>query len=130
MDAGWNMNFSSSSSKDQTFSTNKTHTIATYLNLKWKPTHRLVFQWNNRLNTQSSPTPGQKNRWYFSDASIAYSCFKKENVAFRLSGYDLFNQNKGSFQYAYQNMVYSRQDLVQKRYFMLTVSYKFRKISH
>ena len=130
LDGGWRINFNNSFSKEATFRTNKTHTITTYLNLKWKPMHRLVFQWNNRYNTQTNPTPGQKTKWYFSDASLGYSFFKAENVELRLSGYDLFNQNKGSFQFAYQNQIYTTQDLVQKRYFMLTVAYKFKKIGN
>lgn len=130
VDGGWRINFNNSFSKDATYQTNKTHTITTYLNLKWKPTHRLVFQWNNRYNTQSNPNPGQKTKWYFSDASMAYSFFKAENVELRLSGYDLFNQNKGSYQFAFQNQIFTSQNLVQKRYFMLTISYKFKKIGN
>jgi|GEM_PF-5652960 len=130
LDAGLNLNYNNSSSEDASFKENKTHTFLTYFNIKWKPTHRFVMQWNNRFNTQPNPNPDMPDKWYFSDASLAYSFFKKENVEFRLSAYDIFNQNRGSYQYAIQNIIYSTQDLVQKRYFMLTVSYKFNKISN
>ncbi|UAY56062.1 outer membrane beta-barrel protein [Arachidicoccus terrestris] len=130
LNGGWNINFNNSSSEDKTYKANKNHSFTTYFNIKWKPTHRLIFQWNNRLNSQSNPNPGQRTKWYFSDASLAYSFFKKENVEFRLSAYDIFNQNKGSYQYIFQNYIYNTQDLVQKRYFMLTVSYKFKKIGN
>lgn len=130
LNLGVSSSFNRSSSTDTTFKSHNTKTFSSFFNFKWKPSHRAVFQWNNRLNTQPDARPGLPRSWYFSDASIAYSFFKKESMELRLSAYDIFDQNMGIHRYSFQNYVSDYQGLVQKRYFMLTVTYNFKKIGN
>ncbi len=61
------------------------------------------------------------------NVSIAHQLLKKDHGEIKLSCYDILNQNISSYKYATQNYVVDSQSEILKRYFMLTLLYKFNK---
>ena len=59
--------------------------------------------------------------------NVARQFLKKDRGEIRLSCYDVFNQNVSSYRYASENSVTDYQSQILKRYFMLTLQYKFNK---
>jgi hypothetical protein len=62
-------------------------------------------------------------------SSIALQMLKKDRGEIKVTGYDLFNQNTSVYRFAGDNIIYDVQNNTLKRYFLLTFTYKFNKLS-
>ena len=60
--------------------------------------------------------------------SIAHALLKKDRGELKLSCYDILNQSISSYRYVSANSVSDYQSDVLKRYFLLTLQYKFNKV--
>jgi hypothetical protein len=72
-------------------------------------------------------TPGYQRSVNLVSMSIARQLLKKDMGQIKLSCYDIFNQNISAYRYASQNSVTDVQSQILKRYFLLTLQYKFNK---
>jgi hypothetical protein len=59
--------------------------------------------------------------------SLAHQFMQKDRAEIKLSCYDIFNQNIGSTRSIRENIITDTQSEIIKRYFMLTLQYKFNK---
>lgn len=59
--------------------------------------------------------------------SLAHQLLKKDRGEIKLSCYDIFNQNVSAYQYAGANSITDVQSQIIKRYFLLTLLFKFNK---
>jgi hypothetical protein len=72
-------------------------------------------------------SPGYQRSINLFSASIAHQMLKKDRGEIKLSCYDIFNQNVSSYRYASQNSITDTQTEIVKRYFLLTLLFKFNK---
>lgn len=59
--------------------------------------------------------------------TVARQLLKKDRGEIKLSCYDLFNQNVSAYRYANENSITDSQSQILRRYFMLTLQFKFNK---
>lgn len=62
--------------------------------------------------------------------SVARHIQKKDKGEFRLTCYDVFNQGVSSFHYASENTINDSQTILLRRYFLLSYSYRFTKVTN
>jgi hypothetical protein len=72
-------------------------------------------------------TPGFQKSSNLLSLSIAHQLLKKDRGEIKLSSYDILNQNINSYRYVNENIITDTQSEVVKRYFMLTLQFKFNK---
>ncbi len=77
--------------------------------------------WRNTVGTRESYT----QHYALLNAGVGYKFLKYKQAEFRLSGYDLLNQNRSIWQNSYDTYVQLTQSSVLKRYYMLSFTYKF-----
>ena len=61
------------------------------------------------------------------NVSIAHQLLYKDRGEIKISAYDILNQNISSYRYVSGNSITDTEQLILKRYFMLTLQYKFNK---
>lgn len=86
-------------------------------------------EWRNDVNFNYNPNVAdgfQKSAWFW-NSSLAYSLFKDKAIV-TLKVYDLLNQNTNARRIATQDYIEDRQSTVLRRYFMLSLSYKFNSL--
>lgn len=81
---------------------------------------------NFTYTTNSNIAPGFKKDFYFWNASLGYTFFKKQMTA-KVMVYDVLNQNQSVRRVITDTYIEDREDLILKRYVMFTLSYKFNK---
>ncbi|MEO6521203.1 MAG: TonB-dependent receptor [Mucilaginibacter sp.] len=59
--------------------------------------------------------------------TVARQLLKKDRGEIKLSCYDIFNQNVNAYRYANENSITDSQSQILKRYFLLTLQFKFNK---
>ncbi|WP_179351690.1 outer membrane beta-barrel protein [Winogradskyella vidalii] len=87
------------------------------------------FEWRNDINFNYNPNVAdgfQKSAWFW-NSTLAYSMFKDKAIV-TLKVYDLLNQNTNARRIATQDYIEDRQSTVLRRYFMLSLSYKFNSL--
>lgn len=77
--------------------------------------------WRNTTGTKD--TYGQ--HFALLNAGVGYKFLKYQQAEFRLSGYDLLNQNRAFWQSSYDTYTEINTTNILKRYFMLSFTYKF-----
>lgn len=86
-------------------------------------------EWNNDISYIYNPdvSPGFEKNYVFWNSTITYS-FLKDNGSASLKIYDLLNQNNNVQRISSEDYIQDIQSTVLKRYFMLTLSYKFNTL--
>ncbi|MDP9081127.1 MAG: outer membrane beta-barrel protein [Bacteroidota bacterium] len=84
------------------------------------------FTWDLNYNYSYNPlvATGFKKNASLLSVSIARRIQPKDKGEFRLTCYDLLNQSVSSYHYAYENTINDGQNVLLRRYFMLSYSYK------
>jgi hypothetical protein len=101
------------------------HNAQAHFNLFW-PKHMNLEGNYNYLYNPRVPQGFQKNSNLLS-LSLARQFLKKDKGEIKLSCYDIFNQNISTTRYVNQNTITDTQSQIVKRYFMLTLQFKFNK---
>jgi hypothetical protein len=101
------------------------HNAQAHFNLFW-PKHMNLEGTYNYLYNPRVPQGFQKNSNLLS-LSLARQFLKKDKGEIKLSCYDIFNQNISTTRYVNQNTITDTQSQIVKRYFMLTLQFKFNK---
>jgi len=86
-------------------------------------------EWRNDIRFNYNPNIAagfQKSAWFW-NATLAYSVLKDQG-AITLKAYDLLNQNTNARRIATANYIQDSQSIVLKRYFMLSLSWKFNSM--
>ncbi|WP_179376642.1 outer membrane beta-barrel protein [Winogradskyella wichelsiae] len=86
-------------------------------------------EWQNDINFNYNPNVAddfQKSAWFW-NSTLAYS-FLNDKAVITLKVYDLLNQNTNARRLATQDYIEDSQSIVLKRYFMLSLSYKFNSL--
>jgi len=86
-------------------------------------------EWRNDINFNYNPNVAdgfQKSAWFW-NSTLAYSMFKDKAVV-TLKVYDLLDQNTNARRIATQDYIEDKQSTVLRRYFMLSLSYKFNSL--
>ncbi|WP_294304130.1 TonB-dependent receptor [uncultured Chryseobacterium sp.] len=86
----------------------------------------LIFENDFEYNTSSNIAPGFKRDFYFLNSGIGYSFYKKQLTA-RVKVYDVLNQNQSVRRTIAASYVEDREDLILKRYVMLSLTFKLNK---
>jgi hypothetical protein len=60
------------------------------------------------------------------NSSVAWLFFKNKSGQIKLSAFDLLNNNVSVSRIAFENSIYDSENRIQKRYFLLTLLYKFK----
>lgn len=113
------------------YSIRKSHTA--YNQLKLELTNyfmkgNVVFGNDLQYNTNSAIAPGFKRDFYFWNTSLGYSFLNKQLTA-KFKIYDVLNQNQSVRRNVTASYIEDREDLILKRYFMLSLSLKLNKFS-
>jgi hypothetical protein len=77
-----------------------------------------------QVNGQQGNLPG--NTIVTWNASVYRTLFRNNQGEIRLSGFDLFNRNRGFSQTTGDNYIETRENTVLQRYFILSLRYNFR----
>ncbi|EPR74965.1 TonB-dependent receptor [Winogradskyella psychrotolerans RS-3] len=86
-------------------------------------------EWRNDISFNYNPNVAddfQKSAWFW-NSTLAYSMFKDKAII-TLKVYDLLNQNTNARRIATQDYIEDKQSTVLRRYFMLSLSYKFNSL--
>ena len=127
-DANWNINdtkYSISSGQNQKI-INTTYGVE----LNFKMPKEIYFNSRFNYNSYVNDRYGFDQKMPILNLSIYKAVLKSKKGEIRLSAYDVFNQNRGISQSAYQNFVSQEQVRTLARYFMLSFSYNMRGMSH
>ncbi|MEH7889968.1 outer membrane beta-barrel protein [Elizabethkingia meningoseptica] len=92
-------------------------------------TQNFTVENNFTYTTNSNIAPGFKKDFYFWNASVGYTFFKKQMTA-KVMVYDVLNQNQSVKRVITDTYIEDREDLILKRYVMFTLSYKFNKFGN
>jgi hypothetical protein len=95
--------------------------------VRW-PAH-IVWETKQDFNYNSQVANGLQKSINVVSSSIALQMLKKDRGEIKITGYDLFNQNTSVYRYASDNIIYDVQNNTLKRYFLLTLTYKFNSLS-
>jgi hypothetical protein len=97
------------------------------VNVKWPK--RIILDINYDYIYNPLVAPGFQRKSNLFSISVARLLQQKDKGEFRLTCYDLFNQSVSSYHYAESNSIVDNQYQTLKRYFMLSYSYRFNKIT-
>ncbi len=95
--------------------------------VRW-PAH-IVWETKQEFNYNSQISNGLQKSINVVSSSIALQMLKKDRGEIKITGYDLFNQNTSVYRYTGDNTIYDVQNNTLKRYFLLTLTYKFNSLS-
>ncbi|HEY0108475.1 MAG TPA: outer membrane beta-barrel protein, partial [Fibrella sp.] len=88
--------------------------------------NRFFIQTDVYYNANTGRAAGYNQQFVLLNASIGQFLFKQKQGEWRLSGYDLLNQNRSITRNTSETYIEDTQSLVLRRYFMLTFSYSIR----
>ncbi|MDB5114596.1 MAG: outer rane beta-barrel protein [Mucilaginibacter sp.] len=104
---------------------NTTHTLNTHLIITGPKKVNLESTYTFKYNPMVSP--GFQKTSNMVNLSLARELLKKDRGEIKISCYDILNQNISSFRYINANTITDTQAEVLRRYFMLTLQFKFNK---
>ncbi|MDB5123152.1 MAG: outer rane beta-barrel protein [Mucilaginibacter sp.] len=104
---------------------NTTHVLDTHFNVFWPKHINIEGTYTYTYNPLVSP--GFQKSANLVNLSIARALLKKDRAEIKLSCYDILNQNISSFRYINENTITDTQSQVLRRYFLLTLQFKFNK---
>lgn len=87
--------------------------------------YNLEGNYNYKYNPQVPP--GYQKTSTLLSLNLAHQFLKKDRGEIKLSCFDILNQNISTSRYVYENYVVDNQSQIVKRYFMLTLQFKFNK---
>lgn len=90
---------------------------------------KIIWETRQDFNYNSQVAAGFKKGVNVVSSSLALQMLKKDRGELKLSVYDLFNQNVSVYRYINTNSVNDVQNNTLKRYFLVTYSVKFNKLS-
>lgn len=102
------------------------HTVITTAAIYWPKHFVLDFQYEYRYNPQIPV--GFSRSANILNPAITYMFLQKERAQFKLSAYDLLNQNTMVYRVAANNSVTSGENQILRRYFLLTFMYKINSM--
>ena len=106
---------------------NITHNFDIKYTLRWPK--RVYWEGNYAYNYNSQLSTGFQKSAHLLNSSIALQMFRKDRGEIKLSCYDILDQNINVFRYAGTNSITEGQNLILKRYFLVTYLIKFNKTS-
>lgn len=98
------------------------HTVTNTATIYWPKHFILDAQYQYRYNPQIPP--GFSKSANILNPAITYMFLKKDRAQFKLSAYDILNQNTMVYRYASNNAITSGENQILRRYFLLTFLYK------
>ncbi|GAA4311120.1 TonB-dependent receptor [Mucilaginibacter gynuensis] len=90
---------------------------------------KIIWETKQDYNYSSQITDGFRKGVNVVSSSLALQMLAKDRGEIKLTVYDVFDQNISVYRYTGTNSVYDTQNNTLKRYFMLTYTYKFNKLS-
>jgi hypothetical protein len=120
-----NQTFTSYDGIDYGNQSNTLHNIDARFNI-YLP-KKLTIEGDYNYNYNPLVSPGFQKSINLFSVSVDRPLLKKDRGNIKLSCYDLFNQNIGSNRYINENTINDTQSQILKRYFLLTLQFKFNK---
>ncbi|MEO6850430.1 MAG: outer membrane beta-barrel protein, partial [Mucilaginibacter sp.] len=102
-----------------------THVADTHFNIFWPKRINIEGTYTYTYNPMVSP--GFQKSSNLLNLSIAHALLKKDKGEIKLSCYDILNKNISSSRYVNANTITDMQSQVLKRYFLVTLLFKFNK---
>jgi hypothetical protein len=90
---------------------------------------RIIWETKQEFTYNSQVSNGFQKSINVISSSVALQFLKKDRGEIKVTGYDLFNQNTSVYRYTGNNTIYDVQNNTLKRYFLLTLTYKFNSLS-
>lgn len=90
---------------------------------------KIIWETKQEYNYSSQISPGFKKGINLVSSSLALQMFKKDRGEIKLTVYDVFNQNVSVYRFTGGNAIYDIQNNTLNRYFLLTYTVKFNKLS-
>lgn len=90
---------------------------------------RIIWETKQDFNYNSQVSNNFQKGINVVSSSVALQMLRKDRGEIKITGYDLFNQNTSVYRYAGDNSIYDVQNNTLKRYFLLTLTYKFNSMS-
>jgi len=89
------------------------------------------FIWETKQDFIYNPevSPGIQKGINVVSSSVALQALKKNRGEIKLTAYDIFDQNVSVYRYTGENNIYDIQNNTLKRYFLLTLTYKFSHLN-
>jgi hypothetical protein len=100
-----------------------TQTLNNKLLLYWPKNVIIESDYNYSYNSELGD--GFQKSVNLLNESVALQILKNKQGQIKLSVYDLLNENVNTVKYVYQNVIYSAENQILKRYLLLTLLYKF-----
>ncbi|HWZ36609.1 MAG TPA: hypothetical protein VNW51_10635, partial [Mucilaginibacter sp.] len=102
------------------------HTVSTVASVNWPKHFIFDAQYQYRYNPQIPA--GFSRSANVLNLATTYMFLKQDRAQFKLSVYDLFDQNTSVYRYASTNSITSGENQILKRYFLLTFQYKINSM--
>ncbi|TSJ42658.1 outer membrane beta-barrel protein [Mucilaginibacter corticis] len=102
------------------------HTVTSVASVNWPK--NLIFDLQYRYNYNPQIPAGFSRNINVLNMAETFMFLKQNRAQFKLSVYDLFDQNTSNYRYAANNSVTTGQNQILKRYFLLTFQYKINTI--
>lgn len=90
---------------------------------------KIIWETKQEYNYSSQISPGFRKGVNVVSSSLALQMFKKDRGEVKLTVYDVFDQNISVYRYTGSNAIYDSENSTLKRYFLLTYTIKFNKLS-
>lgn len=98
-------------------------------NLVVRPVHNITWETKQDFYYNTQIATGLKKGVNVISTSLAINMFKKDRGELKFTVYDLFDQNVSIYRYTGTNSITDSQNNTLNRYFMVTYSIKFNKLS-
>ena len=114
-----NAQFDLSHFKEQNFTTHKIALYPWFYFTKW--------EWGNTLSYLYNPNVGEgfNRHLLFWQTNLTYKL--RDRLLLKITAYDLLNQNNNIGRRAYENYIEDSEQLVLRRYFLVGLTWKFKK---
>jgi hypothetical protein len=90
---------------------------------------RIIWETKQDFIYNSQVSPGIQKGINVVSSSVAMQMLKKDRGEIKFTAYDVFDQNVSVYRYTGDNSIYDIQNNTLKRYFLLTLTYKFNHLN-
>lgn len=125
--AGYRTNYTLYNYGDNKKVTTNNFNMNNNLVVRWPK--RIIWETKQQFSYNSQVSGGFQKSIDVISSSVAVQMLKKDRGEIKITGYDLFNQNTSVYRYTGDNTIYDVQNNTLKRYFLLTLTYKFNSLS-
>lgn len=104
-----------------------TYNLNNNIVIRWPA--KIIWETKQDFRYNSQVSSGVQKSINVISSSVALPMLKKDRGEIKVTAYDIFDQNVSVYRYTGDNSIYDIQNNTLKRYFLLTLTYKFNHLS-